>query len=96
MFVHGLTGHRTKTWTAPKTTSSGSVCWPSELLPTSIDNARIITFGYDASVVHFWTLASQNRIFDHAKALCGSLGSLREKTQTVSSCKIVSNFLENS
>ncbi|PGH13977.1 hypothetical protein AJ80_06117 [Polytolypa hystricis UAMH7299] len=29
-----------------------SVCWPSELLPTTIPTARILTFGYDIHVGH--------------------------------------------
>ncbi|KAL8913270.1 MAG: hypothetical protein Q9171_001917 [Xanthocarpia ochracea] len=44
VFVHGLTGHRHRTWTAPGATEP----WPKVLLPQDIPNARIITYGYDA------------------------------------------------
>ncbi|KAI5838256.1 hypothetical protein DFP73DRAFT_267821 [Morchella snyderi] len=57
--------------------------WPLDLLPKSISNARIMAFGYDADVVNFWKPASQNRIFDHAKALSGALGNIRESTDTM-------------
>ncbi|KAF2205149.1 hypothetical protein GQ43DRAFT_453291 [Delitschia confertaspora ATCC 74209] len=32
-------------------------------------NARIMTLGYDADVVHFWTIASSNQLDDHGKSL---------------------------
>lgn len=39
VFVHGLRGHRIKTW------SEGNVCWPRDLLPKELElqAARIIT-----------------------------------------------------
>ncbi|KAL8734453.1 MAG: hypothetical protein Q9181_003191 [Wetmoreana brouardii] len=47
-FVHGLRGGRVATWT------SKNVCWPKDLLPADIPDARILSFGYDAKVVQFW------------------------------------------
>ncbi|KAH7130806.1 Alpha/Beta hydrolase protein [Dendryphion nanum] len=64
VFVHGLTGSREKTWT-----HSNSVFWPGALLPEDIPRARIMTFGYDADVVRFWSIASSNRLDDHGKSL---------------------------
>ncbi|KAL6405839.1 hypothetical protein AUP68_10978 [Ilyonectria robusta] len=56
VFIHGLMGHRTKTWT------KNDVLWPDELLPNKIPTARILTFGYDANIVHFWSRPAENRV----------------------------------
>lgn len=37
VFVHGLRGHRINTW------SSNDTCWPKDLLPEDIKDARILT-----------------------------------------------------
>ena len=42
--VHGLGGHREKSWTTPRGTN-----WLQSLLPRDIPNSRIMTWGYDAS-----------------------------------------------
>ena len=59
-FVHGLTGDRESTWTAP----GHSVPWPSTLLPPRLRGARILTYGYDAYVMRR-SVASMNRLIDH-------------------------------
>ncbi|KAI8954517.1 hypothetical protein F4801DRAFT_575590 [Xylaria longipes] len=46
-FVHGLTGDRDATWTAP----GQSEPWPPVLLPGRLPKARLLTYGYDAYVV---------------------------------------------
>lgn len=76
-FIHGLTGDRESTWTAPEQ----SAPWPSTLLPPRLRGARILTYGYDAYVAR-WSVASMNRLIDHAtnllnhlttdRALCGA------------------------
>lgn len=78
VFVHGLNGHREKTWT-----TEGSSPWPQTLLPVEIPCARILTFGYDANVVDLREMVSKNRIGDHASGLVTSLVIFREKDNTV-------------
>lgn len=68
VFVHGLTGNREKTWTHQNKTF-----WPIALLSEDFPRARILTFGYDADVVRFWTIASSNRLDDHGKSLAYAL-----------------------
>ncbi|OQE35114.1 hypothetical protein PENCOP_c014G06499, partial [Penicillium coprophilum] len=43
--VHGLGGHRIRTWT-----HKSQCYWLGDLLPVDIPDARIMTFGYDANV----------------------------------------------
>jgi hypothetical protein len=81
VFVHGLTGNRETTWTDRET----KVFWPADLLKNDVPEARILTFGYDADVVHFWSMASQNRVGNHAQNFLNVLAQLRERTETV--CK---------
>ena len=72
IFIHGLRGHPFNTW------SVGAVCWPRDFLSQHIENARIITWGYDASFVNATRLAGQDTIAGHAKSLLGDLSFLRE------------------
>jgi pimeloyl-ACP methyl ester carboxylesterase len=76
VLIHGLNGHREKTWT------DDQVFWPKDLLPADIPKARILAFGYDAIIVHFWSQASQNRIDNHADELFAALVGLRDRTKT--------------
>jgi len=71
VFVHGLRGSRLKTW------SSGDVFWPRDLLKDDVKNARVITWGYDASVANAFTFASKESIFGHADTLLNDLARLR-------------------
>jgi protein SERAC1 len=71
VFVHGLRGSRLKTW------SSGDVFWPRDLLKDDVKNARVITWGYDASVANAFTYASKESIFGHADTLLSDLARLR-------------------
>ena len=81
MFIHGLTGDWRETWTYRQPYQD--VCWPQDLLPSDIQNARIIAFGYDAEVAHMWAPAGQNNLCQHADALVTHLSLLRQKTKTV-------------
>jgi protein SERAC1 len=67
-FVHGLTGNRETTWTA----KGQSQPWPQSLLVPQLQNARILTYGYDAYVVKT-SVASSNRLIDHASNLLNDL-----------------------
>lgn len=78
MFVHGLRGDRKETWT------KGTTLWPEKLLPEKVPQARILTFGYDADIYHFWLKpTSDNSIKNHADNLTAGLVGLRHgKEQT--------------
>ena len=78
VFLHGLTGNRETTWTDP---NSGTF-WPEHLLKADVPRSRILTFGYDADVTHFWAMASNNRIGNHAMNLVNALAQLRDRTET--------------
>ena len=81
VFIHGLTGGRESTWTA----KGAAACWPEVFLPNDLSEARIITYGYDADVVNFWSMASQNTVRDHSQKFLTSLANLRDSTGTVCS-----------
>jgi protein SERAC1 len=55
------------------------VPWPEELLSQDIPDARIITYGYDADVVHWTRPASQNTVREHARNLVNDLAVIRQK-----------------
>lgn len=80
VFVHGLTGNPEATWTA----QGASEPWPKTLLPSTFPTARVLTFGYDADVVKWRGVVSENYIGNHAFHLLTSLSSYREKDGTVS------------
>ncbi|MCJ1271835.1 hypothetical protein MMC22_011740 [Lobaria immixta] len=78
IFVHGLTGGRERTWTATNAVSP----WPQMLLPTKLPDARILTFGYDADVVHWRAMVSKSRIGNHAEDLLTTVATHREDDNT--------------
>ncbi len=78
VFVHGLTGNAYNTWLD----EDRRIHWPSQLLKEDIPDARILSFGYDADVVHWFSAASVNRISNHAEALLGALTRRRERTNS--------------
>ena len=64
--VHGLNGHRDKTWTA-----ANGRHWLRDLLPNDIPNARVFCWGYDANT-HGGRVSCQY-LYDHAKSLVSDL-----------------------
>ena len=79
VFIHGLTGDRDRTWTAP----GADAPWPATLLPKKIPRARILTFGYDAYVADWRSVVSKNRIGNHARNMLAALATYREDDDTV-------------
>jgi hypothetical protein len=73
VFVHGLHGHRKKTWT------KDNVCWPGDLLSKEISfsHIRVLTFGYDANVINTNGSVSLNSLFDHSLDLLQDLSRVR-------------------
>ncbi|KFY69520.1 hypothetical protein V496_00173 [Pseudogymnoascus sp. VKM F-4515 (FW-2607)] len=73
IFLHGLTGHRERTWTA----TGENDPWFKSLLPKDLPTARIITYGYDADVVNLTRVAGQNTVREHSTNLINDLAALR-------------------
>ncbi|KKZ64975.1 hypothetical protein EMCG_09120 [[Emmonsia] crescens] len=73
--VHGLNGNAIKTWTC----ETDNVCWLSNLLPTYINNARVLSWGYNAKINSLMGgSTSSDRILQHAQTLTEELQSDRE------------------
>lgn len=73
--VHGLNGHRDKTWTA-----DNGCYWLKDLLQESLPNIRVLTWGYDADTHGARTL-SQAFLHDHGQALVHDLVMQRKGHQ---------------
>jgi hypothetical protein len=78
-FVHGLAGNREDTWTANGERTS----WPEALLPSRLQKARILTYGYDAYVLRK-SVASSNRLIDHSTNLLNDLAAERASSDASS------------
>lgn len=78
VFVHGLTGHRDRTWTAP----GAKEPWPRSLLPQDLPNCRILSYGYDADIVHWTRAAGQNTTRERAQNLVNDLCTYRARTKS--------------
>lgn len=57
--------------------------WPQELLSKKIPEARLITYGYNADIVHFIKPVGQNTVREHARNLAGDLTDLRRRTSSL-------------
>lgn len=77
VLVHGLNGDPQKTWTA-----KNGVFWPTDLLPTSLRDARanVLVYGYNADVYSkkHGSNPSDNFIYMHAQTLVTSLTHYRK------------------
>jgi hypothetical protein len=80
--VHGLNGGSVKTWTTKET----GKFWlgDPEMLPYNLKNARILTFGYDASVTSLLGRTCSDRILQHAQTLVAELVADRQVSRLVS------------
>jgi hypothetical protein len=78
VFVHGLHGHRTDSW------SNNGLCWSRDLLRDDIKNARVISWGFDADVTNFLAPSSQDGVFGHARNLLGDIAMERGHTASCS------------
>jgi len=80
IFVHGLFGNPTKTWTKvpppDRKKQTENVFWPADLLPKVLPEARIWTWGYDADVHKFGSQSSHNTIEEHASNLLTDIAGL--------------------
>jgi len=57
------------------------VYWPRDLLPKSITDARILVYGYDSKVSHFFEgAANQNSFLGHARTLIHDLVAVRAES----------------
>ncbi|KAK3177704.1 hypothetical protein K4F52_009552 [Lecanicillium sp. MT-2017a] len=74
--LHGLNGHREKTWTA-----DNGVHWLRDLLPEDIPQARILYWGYDANT-HASDRVSWQYLYDHARNLVSDLCRKRKMTNS--------------
>ncbi|PTD11357.1 hypothetical protein FCULG_00002804 [Fusarium culmorum] len=72
--VHGLNGHRDKTWTA-----ANGVHWLRDPLRIDIPEARILSWGYDANT-HAASETCCTFLYDHARTLVSDLNRRRELT----------------
>ncbi|KAI8680929.1 hypothetical protein NCS55_00341800 [Fusarium keratoplasticum] len=72
--IHGLGGHPFKTWTEKE----GRHLWLRDSLPVHVPQARIMTFGYDSTVVFG---KSRSQIHDYAMDLASRLEMLRQRPQ---------------
>lgn len=70
--LHGLNGHREKTFTA-----NNGVCWLNSLLPDRMPKIRVISFGYDART-HSSSPLSQQHLHSHAEQLVENLTRRRD------------------
>ncbi|KAL2859821.1 esterase/lipase family protein [Aspergillus lucknowensis] len=75
-FVHGLFGNRETTWTHENKTF-----WP-RLLADEFPTARVVTYGYDASVVNFsriWEGTETSGLDNYGRALAMALRNSRQE-----------------
>jgi hypothetical protein len=73
VFVHGLTGNSFHTWFD----RTSQTHWPRDLIKEDLPDARVMTFGYDADVVHAIRSASLESISSYSGDLLASLSGTR-------------------
>src|SRR3981189_2808041 len=78
VLVHGIGGHREGSWTAPN-----GICWPRDLLPKEVPQARILTYGYDSRTQSSEPITHQT-LYGHGTSLVSSLSLYRRRTKVYS------------
>lgn len=80
VFVHGVGGHPWETWAFNcAETSERTICrafWPSDVLPADCPDARVMTWGYDASLSDEGYVP-ERPFFANAEIFLNQLGQLR-------------------
>ncbi|MCJ1425262.1 hypothetical protein MMC29_003150 [Sticta canariensis] len=82
--VHGLNGHREKTWTYSNETGGDSIMWLRDLLPVKIPRARVWTWGYD-SRTHTRSrreYLTTKKLYDHGRELVFDLDGARRESNS--------------
>ena len=77
VFVHGLRGDPIDTW------STGSVCWPRDLLKSDQEDVRILSWAYDSGIAQLRQSASHTSYFGHAETLLSDLAGQRISREEV-------------
>jgi len=92
VFVHGLTGDARETWTyrGKKGQNKGKVVfWPRDCLKDEKFPLRVLTFGYDANVAHWFASAGRAGLQENAKSLLQELENDRsDSSESVSALNI--------
>jgi len=80
----------------PENSGDTSIFWPADLLPLSIKNARILTYGYDSNPVHFLSSVNRTNIYQHATNLLQNLSDERLEDVSFFSCQFLSLLTRSS
>lgn len=88
VFVHGLGGHRNKTWQSSPNPESFWPYWLHEnneetILRRDLEHARIVTFGYDTSWQNITTSSNVLDLTNFADGLLSSLLLLMDEEAPV-------------
>jgi len=71
--VHGINGHRTKSW-APGNVETSQKTWLEDIVAAHIPKARVMTYGYDSGATTAGDLMSASGLrkvaFELLNALC--------------------------
>ncbi|KAL2121800.1 hypothetical protein VTJ04DRAFT_2255 [Mycothermus thermophilus] len=79
-FIHGLNGHRERTWSAVNQHGDQPPePWPKTLLPEQLPRARILAYGYDAYVIAPEGPSASVNLLDHAKKFLNRLSNKRQQ-----------------
>ena len=68
IFVHGINGHRERTWIGTNANKE-AIFWPHIFLGEDFPEARILTWGYDAKVDVKAAQLNRETVMDHATTL---------------------------